>query len=393
VLFRDRSLLRVRLLFCLLGFAESALVPFLPLLLDDRGLSVQAIGAVLALNAAVGFAAGPLWGYLADSVLGRERTLALCLAATVAGAVALGFAHGVAAIALVGSALWLARAPVMALADALALDRLGVDRRDAYGTVRLWMSVTFAVGAIVWGALITTVGIDLMAFGYAALTAVNAALVIGVFRGRWPKPHRSEHVPGRRAAIGSAPTMVLFLVALFLIFAPYAGAYNFVAVRISALGGGAIFIGLAAGLQAAAEVPSMIAASRFSHRLRPAHIFAAGAGFYLVTYAVWAVAKDPAVLAATRVLAGFGFGLTSVGAVVIADELVPEHFRATAQASSKAVTAGLAPVAGSLGGGLIYGAFGAPVMFAVAAVSTALSAAVAWIAEASLGARRRLAVD
>jgi MFS family permease len=96
-------------------------------------------------------------------------------------------------------------------------------------------------------------------------------------------------------------------------------------------------------------------------------------------------------LAATRILAGFGFGLTSVGAVVIADELVPERFRATAQASSKAVTAGLAPVAGSLGGGLIYGAFGAPVMFAVAAVSTALSAAVAWIAEASLGTRRRLA--
>jgi MFS family permease len=135
----------------------------------------------------------------------------------------------------------------------------------------------------------------------------------------------------------------------------------------------------------------MVAASRFSHRLRPAHIFAAGAGFYLAMYAVWALATDPAVLAATRILAGFGFGLTSVGAVVIADELVPERFRATAQASSKAVTAGLAPVAGSLGGGLIYGAFGAPVMFAVAAVSTALSAAVAWIAEASLGTRRRLA--
>jgi PPP family 3-phenylpropionic acid transporter len=392
VLFRDRSLLRVRLLFCLLGFAESALVPFLPLLLDDRGLSVQAIGAVLALNAAVGFAAGPLWGYLADRVLGRERTLAFCLSATVAGAIALGFAHGVVVIAIVGSVLWLVRAPVMALADALALDRLGPGRRDAYGTVRLWMSATFAIGAIIWGALITTSGIDLMAFGYAALTALNAALVIAVFRGRWPRPHADRRLPAStRGSIGSGPTMALFLVALFLIFAPYAGAYNFVAVRISALGGGAFFIGIAAGLQAAAEVPSMIAASRFSHRLRPAHIFAAGAGFYLVTYAIWAVATNPAVLAGTRILAGFGFGLTSVGAVVIADELVPEQFRATAQASSKAVTSGLAPVAGSLGGGLIYGAFGAPVMFAVAAVSTALSAAVAWIAEASLGTRRRLA--
>jgi MFS transporter, PPP family, 3-phenylpropionic acid transporter len=393
VLFRDPSLVRIRLLFCLLGIAESAIVPFLPLLLRDRGLGVQAIGAVLALNAATGFAAGPLWGYLADRVLGRERTLALCLAATVAGAIALGFAHGVVALSIVGSALWLARSPIMALADALALDRLGAERRDAYGTVRLWMSVTFAVAAIAFGAAIELGGVDVAPFGYAALTAVNAALVVFVFRGRWPRPAPAVASGGGnplRGAGGTAPTLVLFLVALFLIFAPYTGTYNFVAVRIATLGGGAIFIGLAAGLQAAAEVPSMIAASRFAHRLRPAHIFAAGAGFYLATYAVWSVVTTPAVLASTRVLAGFAFGLTSVGAVVVADELVPERFRATAQASSKAVTAGLAPVAGSLGGGLVYGAFGAPVMFAAAAVSTGLSAAVAWFAEASLAARRRL---
>ena len=93
----------------------------------------------------------------------------------------------------------------MALADALALDRLGAGRRDAYGTVRLWMSATFAIGAIVWGALITTIGIDLMAFGYATLTAMNAALVIGVFRGRWPQPHREGRTPGATGARSALP--------------------------------------------------------------------------------------------------------------------------------------------------------------------------------------------
>src|SRR3954471_6871659 len=87
------SLLRVRALFCLIGFAESAFVPFLPLLLRDRGLDAQAIGAVLALMAAVGFASGPLWVYGADRMLGKERTLALCLAGAVAGSVLLGFSH------------------------------------------------------------------------------------------------------------------------------------------------------------------------------------------------------------------------------------------------------------------------------------------------------------
>jgi predicted MFS family arabinose efflux permease len=78
---------------------------------------------------------------------------------------------------------------------------------------------------------------------------------------------------------------------------------------------------------------------------------------------------------------------------VIADELVPERPRATGQASSKAVTAGLAPVAGSLGGGLVYQSFGAATMFVLAAVMTAAAALVAWVAETASVARRRVLVE
>jgi PPP family 3-phenylpropionic acid transporter len=379
----DHSLLRIRALFCLIGFAESAFIPFLPLLLRDRGLDAQAIGAVLALLAAVGFAAGPVWGYLADRAFGRERTFALCLVGTVAGAVLLGLSRGTVALVLAGSLTWLFRSPAMPLADALALDRLGAHRRDAYGTVRLWMSVTFAAGAIAWGVILEAIGINAMAFGYAALTAINALLVLVVFRGRWPTPLRAERGERRLRSLATAPTVLLFLLALFLIFAPYNAAYSFAAVQIAALGGGAAFVGLAAGLQAAAEVPSMLAASRFADRLRPAHIFAAGAAFYLVVYAVWAVVSDPVVLAATRTIAGLGFGLTSVGAVVIADELVPQRLRATGQAASKAISSGLAPIVGSVGGGLVFGYFGSAWFFVAAAILTALSALVAWAAESA----------
>lgn len=379
----DNSLLRIRLLFCLVGFAESAFIPFLPLLMRDRGLDAQAIGAVLALLAAVGFAAGPVWGYLADRTLGRERTFALCLAGTVAGAVLLGLTRGTVALILTGSLTWLFRSPAMPLADALALDRLGPHRRDAYGTVRLWMSVTFAIGAISWGVVLEAFGIDGMAFAYAALTAINALLVLVVFRGRWPTPVRTEQRERQLRSLATAPAVLLFLLALFLTFAPYSAAYSFAAVQIAALGGGATFVGLAACMQAAAEVPSMIVASRFADRLRPAHIFAAGAAFSLLVYAVWAVVSDPLVLAATRAIAGLGFGLTSVGAVVIADELVPERLRATGQAASKAISSGLAPVVGSVGGGLVFGYLGSGWFFVAAAILTALSALAAWAAESA----------
>lgn len=377
----DASLLRVRALFLLLGAAESAFVPFVPLLLRDRGLDPQAIGAALALMSAVGFASGPLWGYLADRVIGRERTLALCLSGTVAGALLLAFAHGEVALALTGSVAWFFRSPNMALADALALDRLGPNRRDAYGSVRLWMSASFAVGAIAWGAVIETAGIGVMAPLYAACTALNALLVVLVFRGRWPRALDVDAATRSMRAIVAAPAFMLFLVALFLSFAPYSAAYNFAAVRIAALGGGAVFVGLAAGLQAAAEVPSMIATTRLARRLRPVHIFAAGAAFSVIVYAVWAVVANPAALAAMRIVGGVGFGLTSVAMVVIVDDLVPVSLRATGQAAAKGVSMGFAPVVGLFGGGLVYGYLGAPALFVVAGLLTVLAAFAAHSAE------------
>lgn len=383
----DASLLRVRALFLLLGAAESAFVPFVPLLLHDRGLDAQALGAALALMSAVGFASGPLWGYLADRVIGRERTLALCLTGTVGGAVLLAFAHSELALTLTGSVAWFFRSPNNALADALALDRLGSHRREAYGSIRLWMSASFAVGAIAWGALIETAGIGVMAPLYAACTGLNALLVILVFHGRWPRPLEADAATQSMRAVVVAPAFMLLLVAVFLSFAPYTATYNFAAVRIAALGGGAVFVGLAAGLQAAAEVPSMMATRRLALRLRPAHIFALGAAFSVLVYAVWAVVANPAALAAMRIVGGLGFGLTSVAMVVMVDELVPVSLRATGQAAAKAVSMGFAPVVGLFGGGLIYGYLGAPSLFVAAGVLTVLAAVAARSAEtAQLGA-------
>jgi len=377
------SLLRVRGLFTLLGVSESAFAPFIPLLLTDRGLSPQAVGAALAAMSAVGFAAGPPWGYLADRVIGRERTLAICLIGAAGGSVLLSLAHGAVALTVAGSVVFLFRAPNNALADALALDRLGPGRRDAYGGVRLWMSASFAVGAIVWGGVMEAFGTGLMAPIYAVTTGVNALLVVVVFRGRWPRPLRAGTSTRALGAVLASPAVVLFLLALFLAFAPYAAAYNFAAVRIAALGGGAVLVGLAAGLQAAAEVPSMMATVRLARRVRPAGVFATGAALSVIVYAIWAVVGNPAALATARIVAGLGFGLTSVAMVVITDELVPAGLRATGQAASKAVAMGLAPVLGVLGGGIVYGYAGPAALFIVAGIMTAFSALAVRSAEAT----------
>jgi PPP family 3-phenylpropionic acid transporter len=373
------SLLRVRALFGLLGVAESGLVPFLPLLLRHRGLDPQSLGMVLALMSGVAFGAGPLWGLLADRVLGYERTLRLSLVATVGAALVFAITHSIAAVAVAGSLLWGVRAPIMAMADSMALVRLGSERRDAYGGVRLWMSAGFAAGAIGFGTLVQSAGLGLVAPLYASLCAVNASAFALALRGRrLLPPAAAAPAPGPAAALATLPQLSRFLLALLLANAAYNATYNFVAVRIAALGGGAVFVGLAAGLQAAAEVPSMAWTRRLARRVPPASVFSLGAVVYVVVYAVWALLADPAALAALRLVSGVGFGLVYVGSVLTVDDLVPAHLRATGQAAAKAVAFGLAPILGSLGGGLVYGYLGPAPFFLTAAAVTAAAAAVTY---------------
>ncbi|HET7568596.1 MAG TPA: MFS transporter [Gaiellaceae bacterium] len=374
------SLLRVRALFLLFGIAESAFLPFLPLLLRHRGLSAEAIGAVLALLAAVSVAAGPIWGYLADRILGYERTLILSLAGTAVGALAFGLADRVEMVALAGAGMWAVRSAGAAVTDSIALARLGQERRSLYGSVRLWMSAGFAVGAVVFGVLVQAVGLGVVAPLYAGFCALNAAGLAFVFRGRRLRPSpraraRREH--RRLLPVALLPALVLFLVALFLTNAAYNASYTFGAVQIAKLGGGALFVGLASSFQAAAEVPSMAWTRRLSRRVRPVTIFAGGAAIYVGVFLVWSLAATPATLAALRLVAGVGFGLTYVGTVLVTEEIVPAELRATGQAATKAVGFGLAPIAGSLGGGIVYGGFGATVFFLVAAAITAVAAVLA----------------
>ena len=104
---------------------------------------------------------------------------------------------------------------------------------------------------------------------------------------------------------------------------------------------------------------------------------------------IWALAASPETLALLRLVSGVGFGLTYVGTVLVADELVPHEFRATGQAAMKASAFGLAPVAGSLGGGLVYGYFGSTPFFLAAAGVTAAAAVLARWSDSPARARPR----
>ena len=181
--------------------------------------------------------------------------------------------------------------------------------------------------------------------------------------------------------------LALFLLSLLVLFAAYSATFSFVAIRIDELGGGLFVIGVAAGLQAVAETPVMRASPWLGRLLSDRAWYVIGALVLAASFAAWAFLDEPVAIALVKLLVGVGFALAYVGSVLIVDDLVPEALRSTGQGLARAVCFGLAPILGSLVGGVVYDVGGPAALFigcGVAAVAAGAGAALVGGARAAV---------
>src|SRR5256884_1635727 len=373
----SRAIRGLKWAFVLVGIADGTLLPYIPLYLFERGLGASWIGVVLAVTASASLLLGVAWAYLADRKFSPERMVVVASVAAAAAALLLPVAGRGASLAVVLVVLSLARSPFMLL-DPIALRRLRVTRRTDYARIRLRMSAGWAASAVASGALFQLTGLRLIPFVYAPLSALVGLWVWHALKpiGTQPAEPAPVAVKVRRGPV--APMTVL--VGCFLLGASLAATQNFLVLRISFLGGGALLIGAAAAAQAVTEIPTMGYTHVLTKRISHGALFAIGCGIYLATFVAWAFTSDALVAASLKFVVGVAFALTFVAAVMMANDLAPSHLRATGQALMKSVLFGLAPIAGSVGGGLVYGELGPLVMFLIATAVVGVAGLIALVA-------------
>jgi MFS family permease len=393
----------LRALFLSVGGAVGVVYPFIAVILLGRGFDVVGVGVVTALSAVAFTASVPVWGHVADVMLGRPRALQV---SAIGGGLALAVTllpvpPLVVAICFIAfSASESAFAP---LSDALAVNGVPDARRD-YARIRLMSSLTFAASTIASGFVYDQTGYAPMPilFGLATLVVVaSAAFVPDVERADLqalrPTAAATEIVTGRRpdvvgtarAAHGSrsrlgstgvafamAPKLRLALLSIGLIHVGILAGFTFLAVRLQDLGAEPSAIALSAGVSAFAEIPAFLIMGRLAQRFGIRGVFVGSTLIYVVCFTSWMVIDSPILIIATRIATGFGFAGVGVAAVLTIATLLPDRLQGTGQSLYHTTAFGLAAIVANVGGGIVYGTVGYAAVFGLAAIAGLLAATV-----------------
>jgi PPP family 3-phenylpropionic acid transporter len=391
------SIRRLQLLFAAYGIALGFTLPWNVPQLTDAGMDPGQVGAVLGLAALLSLVGYPLWGLIADTLLGRDRTLIL--------AAMLAALSGVGIVVSGDQPAWLAAfivlqlvcvAPWAPIADALALGELGT-QAHAYGRVRSVTSAGWVVAVLLAGAIATAAGL-VPVRALFVVTAVGLAGAVVAAR-RSPRsllrrPERS--VSGERltwtafrSALRASPVFLPFLGVLLIASIATNASYAFISLRILDEGGGPMLIALASAMPAIVEVPMFTMIGRLSDRFGLRTLYIAGTLLSGLQMLIIAIAPVPIVIALVRLLDGAGFALRYSSIVLIAGAALPDRLRATGQSMASLMTSGIAPVVSGPVGGWVYGSFGGTALFVACSAVLLASSALAAVVLAPLAAARR----
>lgn len=371
------------------------------MILRSRGLDAVTIGVLSALAALAATVLVPVWGHLADVVMGRALAFRISLAIGSGAAIVLLLPLPIQLLAPLVAGFAIFPAMFLALADALAVGGLRTPERE-YGALRALASLSFTIGVVLAGLVYDQAG-----YGAVPFVSVGWSSALYLVVGRVPDRTRDpaeRAIAARRGdgvtadrfgsisrALSVEPRLWPVLAMFALAYTGLLGAVIFVGIRIVELGGQPSDVALSFGIASFAEIPGLVLAGWIGRRVGLRWLVVGSLLAYGLCIASWGVLPTPIAINATRLLTGLLFGALIAARVLIIARLLPAELQATGQTMMQAATFGLGNALGGLVGGVLYGAFGPVVCFAVAGATSIAGAFGAWfVLYGPVGARTEM---
>jgi len=341
---------RIRLYYLLTQAAFGLYLPFINVYFkQERGLSGREMGALAAVAPLMALLVAPVWGAAADSRGSRLRVLRWALAGTAGGALLLGLPDLFWPLLLTMGLFTLFQVAIIPLGDGV-ITAAAAGQNVSYGSLRLWGSIGFALGGVLFGQLGRWLGLRAM---FPAYTLLMLLALPAVWRmvPHEPPPPAGER--GQMLALLRDRPLALFLVVAGLAATGITAGYTFLHVFLGTLGASTGLMGVVSAVGALAEAPLMLWSGRLIKKWGARPVFAAGMGLFAISWGLYAVLQSPELALLIQVLNGAAMGLLWPAGVTFVAGRTPEGRTATAQSLLGAVMYGVAPlIATQLAGGL-----------------------------------------
>jgi len=349
------------------------MMPFWPLWLKSRGLTVEDIGLVMAIGVAAKTLANPLIAGTADARGERKRIMVVLVLLSAAVFSLFHWTQGFWSILAVTLAYQMFWSPNMPLMESLTMQTAKREPID-YGRVRLWGSLTFIAGAWGMGHLLDGGSINLVYWVTLSLLGVAVITTLTL------PDTRIARSAGGRAPLGAVltdRTFIVFVVATALIQSSHGVYYTVGTIHWQNVGHSEGAIGWLWAEGVIAEVLLFIWGDKLVKRFGAARLIALGGLGGLIRWAGTGVTDALPALMVLQLFHAFTFGAAHLGAVhFIARRMAPE-VSATAQSVYAAVVMGLAMGAAAWASGQLYTGHGSKAYLAMA-VMAGIGGAIAY---------------
>lgn len=354
--------------------------PYLPLWLQDAGVSLLAISLLTSMQSATRLFAPYGWGWLSDHTGERVRLLRFCAMVALAGSAGLWLdlgLWGLAGVLLLMFTHTSAMMPMSEAALAQVVSRSGGFDARLYGRVRLCGSVGFLLTVMAAGAWFESHGMG----SFPAWTAGTLLLVVASV---WWMPDRREPVQaGQRSEsilpVLRQPAVAWFFAAVFLHVLAHVFVYVYFSLYIDSLGYPKSVIGLLWAASVLVEIAWFFTQARWLPRLSHGSWLLLAAALAVLRFAVTAGAGQYLwLLFAAQLLHAITFAAHHSVCIALLSEHFPARLRGRGQALYAVLGYGLSGVVGGLLGAWISPRWGVGSVFWLATAMALLACGAAW---------------
>ena len=364
---------RFSLSYALLMVGAGIQLPFLPLWLQAKGLSVVQITAIVAAMTATRVVGAPLFAALADYTGKRFLVVRCCAIGAVISYGLLSQATSYYTIMFLGLLAALLFAPIFPLIEGFSVEsaaRLGLE----YGRLRLWASLSFLVGSIASGALLTILPAqDTMVL----ITAAQLLSVIATFVLPPEPPHPPHHELVTPLQLGAAlkflfaSRFTVFVVAASLANSSHGMLYAVSSLHLARLGFDTFQIGMLWAAAVLAEVALFFFSGALVKDVPLPRLLCIGLFGAVMRWLGMGFATEFYQIALLQTLHCISFATTHLSLMHFIRLNVPQNLRNSAQGLYTAFAAGLLLSSVTWVSGPLYDRFGGQAFLLMAGIACA----------------------